>query len=270
MHRLWIRALLPVVTLAAAGWLAGCSDDSSPTGPAAALTQDDADGVAQQVAATLAADNGGTMALLAGSLPAGAKSGGGAAVAGADAETTFTLGGLTYTLTRTFYDAGGDEMAAFDPLLTARMVTAARAAGSIATDRFSATLGHASLLDVTGVSARRDTLRFNGAAHDTCLSSFTSLDGIRTRHFFLASSGVLEDVLLAKPVGAGSWPLSGTATWSVVADRLRSNDRLDVAAHLEATVVVTFNGTREARIEVDGHWTYRADLKTGALIRNPA
>jgi hypothetical protein len=266
------RALTLLAALAAAAWLGGCSDDSSPTGPSAALTRDDADGIAQQIAATLAVDNGGALALWQGSVPglASGKSGGGKIAAGVEAETTFTRGGITCTLTRTFYDALGREMPAFNPLLTVRMVADSRARGTIATPRFSATLGHASTLDVTGLSALRDTLRFNGSAVDTCLSSFTSLDSLRTRHFHLQASAVLADVLCRKPMTAGNWPLSGTATWSVVADQLRSNNRLDVSAHLEAGVVVRFNGTRNVEIEVDGHWTYHADLKTGAVTRAPA
>ncbi len=48
---------------------------------------------------------------------------------------------------------------------------------------------------------------------------------------------------------------------------LRSNDRADVEAHLNATVVVTFNGTSQPEIVVNGVWHYRWNPGTGIVTR---
>ena len=63
------------------------------------------------------------------------------------------------------------------------------------------------------------------------------------------------------------WPLSGTVTYVVSADRLRSNNRADVEAHFDATVVVTFDGTSQPLIVVNGAWRYRWNMVTGAITR---
>jgi hypothetical protein len=158
-------------------------------------------------------------------------------------------------------------MAAYDPVLSTRMLTMSDAHGTITMPRYSATLGHSSSLDVRGISVLQDTLRFTGVAHDTCLSAYTSLDSTRTRHLYVECAGRWMNIRWLKPVSTYPWPLSGTATWVVSADRLRSSDRGDVEAHLDATATVTFNGTRDVIVVIDGTWTYTLDLLTGAVAR---
>ena len=53
----------------------------------------------------------------------------------------------------------------------------------------------------------------------------------------------------------------------VSADRLRSTSRADVEVHIDATVVVTFNGTSQPEIVVNGTWRYRWNMVTGVVIR---
>ena len=77
----------------------------------------------------------------------------------------------------------------------------------------------------------------------------------------------MSNVRTLKPVTSSSYPLSGTMIWTVSADRLRSNSRVDVEAHLTGIVVVTFNGTRYPDVTVNGTYHYRFDLKTGAVQR---
>lgn len=62
-------------------------------------------------------------------------------------------------------------------------------------------------------------------------------------------------------------PLSGTATFTVDAVRYRTNARVDVDASLSGTVVVTFNGTADPEVTVDGTYHYRLNLLTGIVTR---
>lgn len=251
----------------AAAVIGGCSNN--PTQPGGAVPQLTADDMAAQVGAGMATDNGGLLSTvwIAGSGGSLLSPKGPALSGTAAAETTFTSGGITYTLTRTFYDDGDNVMASFDPLLTARVLATSRATGAILTPRFAASVGRAGVIDVRGVSTLQETLVVNAASYDTCQSSFTSLDGMRTRYFYLVAECALADVRWRKPPASAPWPESGTATWTLHADRLRSNNRADVEAHLDVVVVVTFNGTQSADVDVAGSWRYRLDLKTGQVTR---
>jgi hypothetical protein len=257
--------LLPLLALLALLGAAGCSDDPSPAAPQDRVTVTDADDLAQQVGASLAADNGGmlTMMTASGDYDTSTK-------CQAGRPQTSQVNGLTYTVSWTFYDAQDAVQEAYNPLTTVRLVTDVRAAGAIETPRYQAAVGYAAMLDVAGIAAWQDTLRFNGTAHDTLQSSFASLDSTRTRYAYLESSAALENVVFAKPPAPDQWPLRGTASYAVVFDRLRSNERADVEAHFAASVVVRFNGTRYVPIEIDGTWTYLLDLKTGAVTRPTA
>ncbi len=261
------RLLLAAALAALAALPAGCG--KSPTSPSGGMTQTTADDMATQVGSGMATDDGGVLSTVwvAGSGSSAFAPQGGLSTMATAAETTFTVGGITYTLSRTFYDAGDNVMAGFDPILTARVHATSRATGAIATQRFTATVGRSGWLDVRGVSALAETLAVDGASYDTCQSSFRSLDGLRTRYFYMVASCSLAALRWLKPPANAPWPLSGTATWTIRADRLRSNNRADIEAHFEAVVVVTFNGTQYADLEVTGGWRYRLDLKTGAVTR---
>jgi hypothetical protein len=267
---LWtLTAALMALAVAAAG----CGSDS-PTAPSSAVTQATADDVALQVAQTMAAGNGGTMTELfamAAAVPSGAAASGlglrGAfGTAGAASETTFTVGNVTYTFTRAFYDADGVELAEYGPAAVRLRVTS-RAAGGITGLQFAATLGHAGLTDVTGIAPSADTLGFDGAADDTVQTQFTSLDGLHTRHFSWLAHLAYADVRLLKARDVNPWPLSGTATWAVHAERLRAGARGDVEAVFDALVVVAFDGTQYPEVTVNGTYRYRVNLNTGQVAR---
>jgi hypothetical protein len=257
-NRTVLVALASVLSLVAAG--CGSDDGVSPT----ALTQSAADDIALQIGQSMAAGNGGTMAeinVAAGSVPS--------APAGsfeAAAETSFTIGAITYTFTRAFYDQGGAELPGYGPTAV-RLAATSRATGVIEHTLFEATVGHAGVLDVTGIQPEADTLELNGGSHDTLQTQFQSMDGARTRYFYWRGDLDYEDVHLLKDRSVNPWPLDGTAVWMVSADRLRSNQVTDVEAHLEVTVIVTFNGTADPEILVNGRFRYRINLQSGAATR---
>ena len=183
-------------------------------------------------------------------------------------DTTVTWNGITYQASRTFYDAAGGTLPDYGPLAV-RMRWTSRAYGTYQGPRDTASVGHDALLDVRGIQAGQDTIRFDGTCRDTLQNTFRSLDGLRVRYFFWTSSTVVDAVrILKSTLPAGGWPLSGTVTYTVSADRLRSNDRADVEAHFDATVVVTFNGTNQPEIVVNGVWRYRWNMVTGAVTRS--
>jgi len=287
------RLILPAVLMILGFGLGACS--TAPTTPSA-LSQQAADDIALQAAGSLTGASGGLMLELdasAGSVPQnsalrlrpgdptlgyrGVYTNGAAAfrlrpgdpntaTTSAAAETTFSAGAITYTVTRTFYDADGNPLSDYGPSAT-RLRLTARATGSIATEQWSASVGRAGILDVTGIQSAEDTLQFDGAGNDTVQCHFLSYDGNRERYFYALGGRSLEAVRLLKNRDANPYPLSGKARWAWAVDRLRSNNREDVEMHFTALVVVTFNGTADPEIVVDGTYHYHVNLSSGAITR---
>lgn len=260
------RWMLPAALVLA---LAGCGKSTSPLSSHTNIDQATADDVALQTGATLEnamLDMGGAVTVgAAPSAPAGASRGFSANAVMWD--TTFTHGGITFEASRTFYNALGVALDAYGPTAV-RLVWTSRVYGSAATVRDTLTLGRTASTEIRGIQPLQDTLLVNGSALDTLMNHFRSLDGTRMRYFYWNSALSVHDVrALKSTLSSGGWPLSGTLTFVVSADRLRSNDRADVEAHLNATVVVTFNGTSQPDVVVDGTWHYHWNLVTGAIVR---
>ena len=288
------RLILPAILVILGFGLGACS--TAPTTPSA-LSQQAADDIAMQAAGSLTGASGGLMLELdasAGSVPQNgalrlrpgdprvgfdrrAYTNGAAAfrlrpgdpnaaAIAASAETTFSAGAITYTVTRTFYDADGNPLSDYGPSAT-RLRLTARATGSISTQQWSASVGRKGILDVTGIQAGEDTLQFDGAGNDTLQCHFMSYDGNRERYLYALGGRSLEAVRLLKNRDLNPYPLSGKARWAWAVDRLRSNNREDVEMHYTALVVVTFNGTADPEIVVDGTYHYHVNLNSGAITR---
>ena len=249
--------LLPLV--------AGCGN--KVTAPGGAMTAQTADDLAIQAATGLVL-LGGDIQLSVSSTPQAPPAAARRALpARAAWDTTVTWNGITYQASRTFYDALDNQLSGYGPLAV-RLRWTSRASGSYAGPRDTASVGRDALLDVRGIQGGQDTLRFDGTAHDTLQNTFRSLDGQRVRHFFWVSSATVESVrILKSTLGTGGWPIGGTVTCLVSADRLRSNSVADVEAHLDATIVVTFDGTSQPEILVNGTYRYRWNMQTGVVSR---
>jgi hypothetical protein len=265
------RFRTPLAAVACAGvlFLAGCSGNN-PVNPNG-FTQTDADDIAAQAGVAAAAGVVTNMGAAGGA--SGGVSGSAAARftplrAGsfAQAETTFTVGAITYTLGVTFYDAGGNALSGYGPLAH-RMLVTTRATGAVASQQFNASVGHAGSLDVSGLEASLDTLVMNGACSDSVDASFTSLDQTRTRYFTWRSGAVLTDAALLKNRQTNPYPLSGTLSYVVHAVRYRSNQFAEVEKTWDATVVIVFDGTATPELTVNGAFHYRLNLVTGAVVR---
>ena len=271
MHRHfrpWIAFVFAAALSAAA---AGCGDDSvtNPTG----MSQTDADEIAQQLALQLAIDNGGEMNTLnGGTTLLGARnvrrepSDPGQPVAG-QWDTSFTRGGISYALSYMFYDLAGNLQTRFDPLTTYRLEESVTAAGTLVLPAHTASFRHVSDLEATGLGAPWDTVTFSGTTQDTALTAFKALYTDRQRWFWMSSQGTLAGLKALKDTTVTKYPVGGTLRWTVQAVRLRSNNRADVEAQLDATVVVTFNGTRFPDVLVNGQWRYVFDLRNGTMVR---
>jgi len=248
-----------LTTLILAG---GCGDDSS-TNPLPG-EREAADDLAVQAAAAAATATGGfgfemeaTSAAFRTNLAQGTAP-------AAAADTTITIGNLTFTFQSTFYDAQGDPLPGHSPLAF-RLEVATRATGSISTLRYAASLGRTAGHEVHGIHVLADTLEYDGTAQDTTQCEFHSLTGDHQRYFYARGTRTVQDVRLLKDRSVNPWPLSGRVTWVLVTDRLRSNNRLDVEFQIDGVAALTFDGTETPELVVNGTFRYRVNLTTGEL-----
>ena len=241
----------------------GCGQ--SPTTPSSALTQEQADDVAQQLAASLSTSHGGAMTEMDAARTHAVSASSGAFGTSA-AESTFSTGGVSYWLSVAFYDAGGSELPGWDTTAV-RMVVASRATGSVTGPEYTAAVAHAALLEVLGIEAASDRLTFSGLARDTLDAEFHPADSSGTRTLDAKCAAAWEDVVALKDKDINPWPLSGRLLWQAVVDATFPHQGQQVSAHHEVTAWVEFNGTRYPTIVVDGMYSYRTDLQNGAVQR---
>lgn len=257
------RRGLPVVALLAFALIAtGCGTaEKHPTNPVpSTLTQSEADEIAAQAPLALAQIGldveGGTGGLSsAPSLRQGAMPL--RAVCGA----TSVPGGLEAWFSCGFYDAEGTLLEAYGPSAV-RMNWRSHIWGTLVTPRDTAAIQHHSNLDFTGIQPADTAVVLNGACADTLLNRFRSADSLVTGYGFWRSTLAAANVVVRK---AGGPPSSGTLTLRVKLDALRSSSTGDVIKRVDATVVVTFNGTRHPDVVVAGTYRYKWDMDHGTV-----
>ena len=179
-------------------------------------------------------------------------------------------GSFTWSYVLTFYDANGNAQAAYDPQTTAQVKVVARAHGSITTAEQRATVGVFRQLDVRGLLPAETEITIDGAANDTADCAFAASDGSASRTYHFLGLGALTDVWQMKDQSVNPYPLGGTARWDVAIDATSDDSGGAHEVHYEATVLVTFNGTKHPTIEISEHYRYQMDLETGQVQRIPA
>jgi len=171
---------------------------------------------------------------------------------------------LTREWSRSFFDASGAEMDAFDPLLTESIVTVATVVGELSRPRWSASLDRERETRVSGLAGEESERVWNGTAHDRVeRTRFTDERGDRS--YSSTSQRTIENVVVGVPRSDVPWPLSGTITHELTITIVNGPDG-DVTR--ERTVVVTFDGTRFVTVTVNGE-AFEVDLadRSGARPR---
>jgi uncharacterized protein YcfL len=250
-HRIGLAVLLAGVFA-----LSGCSVSDDPLAPDLTFTQDDADDAAVQASISLS----GLQSTLGATSSAGVST---------TADTTWTQGNLTYRLTRRWFDESGVEQA-LPTATTDSIHVTTRVTGSDSTARWVGTIGHSGQLGVGALSPARPTLWIDGSRADTLDVRFTTVGGSATRWFDARTLTTVEDVRWTKPADSSTttYPSAGTITMGIAARRFTDASHATVERTFDATVVVTFNGTRFAHATINGTFHYLIDLETGAVSRD--
>jgi hypothetical protein len=268
-------SLIACLVLAIAA--SGCGRSAAPSNPTPSpahspMSQQAADDIASQFATMLSAQHGAPFSRLGPnelstiargriSPPLLGRSG---------VASRMDEGNLSWSLTLTFYDAAGNVQPTYDPATTARLVAHAKVRGSLTTSEHQAFIGSDRLLDIAGLLPLESTLEIDGTARDTADASFAAADGSSSRTYHLLGSGDLTDIRKLKDESVNPYPLSGTAFWTLAVDATSQDAKGSSEAHYQATVQITFNGTRYPTIEVSESFRYRMDLETGQVERLPA
>ncbi len=261
----------------AAGMLAalttGCGKDAAPTAaapPRSELTSQAAKDIATQFGSTLSRQGGLGLNQVGQSTLLAMARGQGAAAAHPGQNVVQDEAEFTWSLSVTFFNEAGEEQLTFDPATTARMSVLARARGHVTTAERQASVGVRRSLDVDGLLPAETEIEIDGSSADSADCSFKAQDGTVERRYSILAAGALTDVRQLKDESVNPYPLSGTASWNVVADAFEHNDQGEATAHYEAKVKVTFNGTRFPTVEVEESYRYKLDLETGKITELPS
>lgn len=266
--------LLSLALLGAAG--CGGDDDNGPI-PPAFIDETLADDIAQHVGMTLATDNGGwvygltaepaTVPLSLASVRARLARAGGVL-----RDTTFTVNGVTWVIADTFFTAADAPQEDYDPATSVRMSLASFGSGTmVVSASFRAAFQHRIRVGAPVTSATGDTLRFAGTSRDSSRSWFTSQIGTAagaSRRLLCEGNLVWEDVVTFKGQAPDAVPKDGFASCTYNATRSSNADTTAVEKQATAvTVLIAFDGTTEVTMNVDGHYEYLVDLRTGAVTK---
>lgn len=232
---------MTVAVLTAAG-LAACGD---ATGPAAS-PDDDLDLAVATVAAEATLDDVRSLALGTWGLSTTTTSPPHDRPAPGDA--------LERTRTLTFYNADGQPMDGYHPLLTASINLMVHVEGSLERPMWSGEVDRHRDVTVSGLAGEETERTWNGTGSDEHSRVRVADRGDMERHF--QSQTIIEDVVVGVPRSEHPWPLSGTITRHVEVTVVNGPHG---GLTRFRTVVVTFNGTQYVTLSVNGE-EFEVDL----------
>ena len=168
-------------------------------------------------------------------------------------------GTRSFSKTVTFYDADGNEQAAYDENTTASMHVESELERDVTHTFWTASIERERDVTVTGLEGQETTRTWNGTTEAEVERS-RHPDGGTVRTYDMESSGVIEDVVRGVPRKDNPYPLSGTITRTIHA--VITTDGVEEVKDL--VVVITFDGDNTATMTVDGE-TFEINLDDKGL-----
>lgn len=181
-----------------------------------------------------------------------------------------TDGNLSISRDVTFYTLDGNgllvEMDAYDALDTEAINYVVTIDGSREGTHngvtFSLVVDRDRDFTVSGLTGEETQRTWNGTGTAQVNRASTS-DEKGTRTYDMSSTTTVEDVVIAVPRD-GTWPLSGTITRDVTVQVVNG---LGDTRTRDRKVVITFNGTQFATIDINGD-VFTLDLATREVVRD--
>ncbi|MGH7717629.1 MAG: hypothetical protein ACREON_02135 [Gemmatimonadaceae bacterium] len=170
-------------------------------------------------------------------------------------------GPLTVTRSFALADANGGAQSTFDPQLTASANFAALITGHIEREHWTADVERRRDVTVSGLAGRETSREWDGQGSSSLSAEFDNGEVSRTVE--AEGSVVVADVVVQLPRSDFPWPISGTLTHSISAERTREGTA-EVSRSFSRTATVTFNGTQFVDLQV-GTKLFTLDLATGEV-----
>lgn len=173
------------------------------------------------------------------------------------------------TVTKTFYDADGNEQDDYDKVTTASVHIVSESSGERSrsnesgTKSWSSTTSRTRDKTITGLEGDETTRTANGVGTKSKSRSHHS-DENGDRSYDMTGTTVISDVVHAVPKKENPYPLSGTITRDITAVIVNGRNGNETRTR---HVVVTFDGTHLAHFTVNGE-SFEVDLSTRGK-RNP-
>ena len=157
------------------------------------------------------------------------------------------VGERTLTRSRTFFDVDGEEMEAYDPLLTASVLTEMETRGDVSRGDLTLSIDRTRVTSVSGLEGEESERIFDGTGTDSRTRVLTS-EALGNRSFEFSGTLVVDGVVRPVDRDARPWPLSGTITRTVDVTIVNGPNGDQTRS---AVVAVTFDGTRFATMTVN-------------------
>jgi len=168
------------------------------------------------------------------------------------------LEGAERSCTVTYFDAAGNEQAAYDEVTTASIRLVTEMNGEFEREGWSATVSRSRQMTISGLEGAETSRTVNGSGSQAITrSNHSDEDGTRTYEMFGTSS--IDNVVHGVPLEGNPYPLSGSITRDMTVMIIGGEDNGETRSRL---AVITFNGTQFATVTVNGE-TYEMDLAAG-------
>jgi len=166
--------------------------------------------------------------------------------------------GAERSCTVTYFDAAGNEQAAYDEVTTASMRMVTEINGELEREGWSATVARSREMTISGLEGAETSRTVNGSGSQAITrSNHSDENGTRTYEMFGTSS--IDNVVHGVPLEDNPYPLSGSITRDMTVTIIGGEDDGETRSRL---AVITFNGTQFATVTVNGE-TYEIDLAAG-------
>ncbi|MGB1655896.1 MAG: hypothetical protein ACPHQP_02715 [Longimicrobiales bacterium] len=156
-------------------------------------------------------------------------------------------GSLERSRSVVFYDEGGAEQDAYDPLTTDEIHIDHAMSGLIERERFTAQIDRERSMIVSGLAGEEAARTWNGSSESSVARSGVLEDGTERSHS-MSGAATYTNIVVPIPGTEPRYPLSGTISRSMLATRTTAEG----TSTREVTVVITFNGTQYADATVNG------------------
>lgn len=177
-----------------------------------------------------------------------------------------TAGGLTLTRDYAFFDANNTPQAAYDSATTDSANFHVSVTGVHVALAGQDTVDRDRNFTVSGLLGAETTRTWNGTGSRNDGGYRDGTDGV-VRTYHTSDALTVSDVVVDLPRSSNPWPASGTITRHITGTATVSKTGVTKSFSVDRTVTITFNGTQNAAVTVNGNG-YTLDLSTGVATKN--